>query len=187
MAKKNNPVQEVQEYEMEPDDIDESEENYPEIPDRSSYFDTPFTKEQLQNAHLLRNTPYKDEVLQLLETTTLSPSAKRAIKTFAEQFLSERTILANIKNIESVMITFDLAEVKMKTNYWPSDLKKPILFHIINLIRDHYTTILTNATGESRERILNGRQSMESRMINQNEPPIREQAEKRTGILGGIR
>ena len=190
MAKKNNPIPDQidSEEDFEPEYEDDVEDDvYQETPDQSSYFTSQFSKEQLVNAHQLRNTPYKEEIIQLLKTTTLSPSAKRAIKTFAEQFLSERTILANLTNLEYMTISYDLAEVKMKTNFWPSDLSKPILFHILGLIRNHYTTICTNATGEWRERMLNGKQTMamENTNINMNEPRMRvPDPNKRKGLLG---
>lgn len=186
MAKKNKILPENDlDIEPEPEQEYEQEEAYPEVSDQSSYFNTPFSKEQLQNAHLLRNTPYKDEVLYLLQQTTLSPSAKRAIKTFTEQFLSERTILANLTGVEMMNNNFDLAATKMKTNFWPSDLKKPILFHIIGLIRDHYNIVCTNATGEWRERMLNGKQTMAMEQINVNrsEPVMRVPDPKRKGIF----
>jgi len=152
--------------------------------DISSYFNTPFNEERLQNVHRLRSTPYKDECKYELQQTTLSPGAKRAIDSAIDQFLSERTILANFSSLEMALLKFELIFTKMKTNFCRTDLKNPYLFHITSLIQNHYDTILTNAFGADRERIVNGRESMEQRHVTKQEPIMVKPPNKRKNILG---
>ncbi|MDF1551392.1 MAG: hypothetical protein P1P88_26460, partial [Bacteroidales bacterium] len=105
----------------EPDEY-EPEEPLPEEPDISSYFNTPFNEERLQNVHRLRSTPYKEEAKYELNKTTLYPRGKTAILSLIDQFLSERTILANFPSTELALLDFDIAEIGMIHSLYPSDL-----------------------------------------------------------------
>lgn len=153
-------------------------------PDTASYFDTPFTGEQLQNVHRLRSSSYKEEVRYVLEETTLYPRTKKAILSLVDQFLSEMSILANYPSVELALLDYDIAELGMKHSYYPTDLKNPMLFHILELIRTQFKSILTRAHGPDRERVINGRQSLETRNVSKQEPLMVPRPQKKKNILG---
>ena len=170
---------------IEPEDYElEDETTIEEPPDISSYFNTPFNEERLQNVHRLRSTPYKEEAKYELLRTTLYPRAKKGLTALIDQFLSERTILANFPSTEMALLDYDIAEIGMIHTLYPSDLKNPGLFHMRTLIRTHYKTILTNAHGLDRERIINGRESMEQRHVTNQDPIMVKKPPKRKNILG---
>lgn len=170
----------------ESDDYEPEEEMVAEEPqDISSYFNTPFNEERLQNVHRLRSTPWKEEAKYELEHTTLYPRAKKGLHALIDQFLSERTILANFPSMEMALLDYDIAEIGVIHTMYPSDLKNPGLFHMRTLIRTHYKTILTNAHGTDRERIINGRESMEQRHVTKQDPiMVKPPQNKRKNILG---
>ena len=156
------------EEEYEPDDVNESvqeEDEYDDMPETSSYFNSTFARPDLQNAHRLRSTPFKEEAKRYIENGNLYPRAQRALSAFIDQNLSEMSILSNYQNENSALLDFDIAMIKMVPNYYPSDRKNPLLSHIEELLRGHIKSIFTRATGGDRERLLNMKQTVETRQV----------------------
>lgn len=155
-------------------------------PDVSSYFNSRFTRPDLENAHRLRSTPYKDEAKQYIDDANLYPRAKRALHAFIDQYLSEMSLLSNYRDENIALLDFDIAMIRMVPNYYPSDRKNPMLSHIEELLRAHIKSIFTRSTGHDRERLLNMRQSVESRQVRMDDIGKIKVKKKRKSLLDGI-
>ncbi|MCK5138219.1 MAG: hypothetical protein KAQ85_00115 [Thermodesulfovibrionia bacterium] len=176
-----------EEYESEEPEMVDGDEGYDDAPETSSYFNSSFERPDLQNAHRLRSTPFKEEAKQYIQNGNLYPRAKRALSAFIDQYLSEMSLLSNYPDENAALLDFDIAMIKMVPNYYPSDRKNPLLYTIEELLRDHIKSIFTRATGGDRERLLNMRQSVESRQVRMDDiGKVKVKAEKRKSLLDGV-
>ena len=171
-----------------PEEENEEEMQWDDAPDSSSYFKPDFTRPDLINAHRLRSTPFKEEAKQYIDAGNLYPRARRALHAFIDQHLSEMSLLSNYRDEMSALLDFDIAMIKMVPNYYPSDRKNPLLSHIEELLRAHVKSIFTRATGGDRERLLNMRQSVETRQVKMDDiGKIKVKASgQRKSILDGV-
>lgn len=174
-------------YEPEESDEMEDEGGYDDAPETSSYFNQSFERPDLQNAHRLRSTPFKEEAKQCISTGNLYPRSKRALNVFIDQYLSEMSLLSNYRDENIALLDFDIAMIKMVPNYYPSDRKNPLLSHIEEQLRSHIKSIFTRSTGGDRERLLNMRQSVESRQVKMDDiGKVKVSAPKRKSFLDGV-
>lgn len=176
--------------ETEPEEMDpiEDDGDFDDEPPTSSFFESQFQRPDLENAHRLRSTSFKEEAKLCIETANLYPRAKRALNLFIDQHLSEMSLLSNYKDEFTALLDFDIAMMKMVPNYYPSDRKNPILSHIEEELRSHIKSIFTRATGGDRERLLNMRQSVETRQVRMDDiGKIKVDApNKRKSLLDGV-
>ena len=176
-----------EEYEPEKPETIDDDGGYDDAPETSSYFNSSFERPDLQNAHRLRSTPFKEEAKQYIQNGNLYPRAKRALSAFIDQYLSEMSLLSNYPDENAALLDFDIAVSKMVPNYYPSDRKNPLLYTIEELLRDHIKSIFTRASGGDRERLLNMRQSVESRQVRMDDiGKVKVNAPKRKSILDGV-
>lgn len=166
----------------------EPDEVFDDEPETSSYFRSQFERPDLDNAHKLRSTPYKDESKYYIANTNLYPRAKRALNAFIDDFLSEMTLLSNYKNVEAALLDFDIAIIRMVPNFYPSDRKNPFLDHILELLRTHVKSMFGRATGLDRERLLNMKQTVETRQVKGMDEigKIKVNPPKRESIFKGV-
>lgn len=170
----------------EPEMVDDTDD-YDDAPETSSYFNQSFERPDLQNAHRLRSTPFKEEAKQCIATGNLYPRSKRALNVFIDQYLSEMSLLSNYRDENIALLDFDIAMIKMVPNYYPSDRKNPLLSHIEEQLRSHIKSIFTRSTGGDRERLLNMRQSVESRQVRMDDiGKIKVNAQKKKSLLDGV-
>ena len=172
---------------LEPEEVDD-DEGYDDAPETSSYFNQSFERPDLQNAHRLRSTPFKEEAKQCIATGNLYPRTKRALYVFIDQYLSEMSLLSNYKDENIALLDFDIAMIRMVPNYYPSDRKNPLLSHIEEQLRSHIKSIFTRSTGKDRERLLNMKQTVETRNVKSMDDVgrIKVKADKRKSIFEGV-
>ncbi|NOR84563.1 hypothetical protein GQ473_00450 [archaeon] len=170
----------------EPETIDD--DGYDDAPETSSYFNSSFERPDLQNAHRLRSTPFKEEAKQCIATGNLYPRTKRALNVFINQYLSEMSLLSNYRDENIALLDFDIAMIRMVPNYYPSDRKNPLLSHIEEQLRSHVKSIFTRSTGQDRERLLNMKQTVETRNVKSMDDVgrIKVNAPKRKSLLDGV-
>jgi len=177
---------EVEPNEVEPEEYEDG--GFDDMPETSSYFNSSFTRPDLQNAHRLRSTPFKEEAKQYIDNGNLYPRARRALAAFIDNHLSEMSLLSNYRDENAALLDFDIAMIKMVPNYYPSDRKNPLLSHIEELLRSHVKSIFTRATGGDRERLLNMKQTVETRQVKMDDiGKIKVNAPKqRKSLLDGV-
>lgn len=164
-------------------DLEEPEETE-EPQDISSYFNVPFTEERLQNVYQLRSSAYKIESMYILDGLTIYPGSRAIIKSFIDQFLSSMSILTNFPSLEMALIDYDQARINLIHSLYPSDLKISELFTLLELVRTQFKSIIYRAMNADRERIINGRESMEQRHVTKQDPIMVKPQQKRKNILG---
>lgn len=170
------------------DMVDEEDpEEFDDSPETASYFNSSFDQPALQNAHRLRSTPFKDEAKQYIKYGNLYPRAKRALRAFIDNFLSEMTLLSNFKDVDAALLDFDIAIIRMVPNFYPSDRRNPFLDHVLELLRSHVKAMFGRATGADRERLLNMRQTVETRQVKMDDiGKIKVNQPKQKSILSGL-
>lgn len=158
-------------------------------------YQTPFSKEDLQNVHLLRNSYYKNKLINIIDSSDLYESAKRAWTDVVNNYFDQDWMLANLErrhsswtnknsasNVDEVMgawLTLKLNILKNTVAMCRSDRNSPDYIIIETGIRSHFKAVMSRAKGPQRERVLQGRQRIEqettSRTITESTPkPMKE-------------
>lgn len=180
---------------------EEQQPQQEEVVDSSGVPRIPYSREDLINAHNLRNTEYKEDLTKLIDQSTLYASAKRALKTVVNNYFSSNWFLANLekggKNSSTFMdeqlaarLNLELDLLYATNAFCPSDLKSPDMANILKAIQSHHVATLSRAKGANRERILNSKfmtsQETTFRKIDEL-PMVQQQRPEKKGILSFLR
>lgn len=178
----------------------EGEQQIPEIPR------IPFSREDLINAHTLRNTDFRESLLIYIDHAHLYASAKRALRNVVNNFFAQNWMLANFEKggrnsstytdeIMSARLHMTLDMLMATTSFCPSDTRSPDMLNIMTAIHSHFIPTLSRAKGPQREGIINRKQisAMESTISRYDQqafaPAMPQKAEKKPflSFLGGKR
>jgi hypothetical protein len=134
----------------------------------------------------LHSTEYQRDLMKMVTRSHLSPKLKRALKIVVRNFFSHTAFLSYQKD-------GDMAEIDLAINLniavasaTKADINTPEYPHILENISSHFNRfIITRTFGPNRERLVQGRQSMENitRMADNDE---KRQKRKGLGIWGMI-
>lgn len=186
-----------QDQEYGPDYDDGLPEDAPGI-DLTQY-QNPFTKEDLQNVHLLRNSYYKNKLINIIENSDLYESAKRAWTDIVNNYFDQNWMLANLERrhsswtnknsasdtdeVKGAWLTLKLNNLKNTVAMCRSDRNSPDSIIIEGGIKAHFKAIMSRAKGPQRERVLQGRQKVVQenvmRNIDEKQAPIEKKERKR--------
>ena len=110
-----------QDQEYDPDYDDGLPEDAPGI-DLTQY-QNPFTKEDLQNVHLLRNSYYKNKLINIIDNSDLYESAKRAWTDIVNNYFDQNWMLANLERRHSSWTNKNSASDtdEVNNNCWNGD------------------------------------------------------------------
>jgi len=152
-------------------------------------FQNPFTKEDLQNVHLLRNSYYKNKLINIINESDLYESAKRSWIDIVNNYFDQNWMLANLERrysswtnknsasdideVKGAWLTLKLNILKNTVAMCRSDRNSPDSIIIESGIKAHFKAIMSRAKGPQRERVLQGRQKIvqESVIRNIDEKP----------------
>lgn len=189
----------------EPDDMDEHPDQYQDVDDGFgeeppgidlAQYQNPFTKEDLQNVHLLRNTYYKNKLISTIKESDLYESAKRAWTDIVNDYFDQNWMLANLERrhsswtnktsssgtdeVRGAWLTLKLNILKNTVAMCRSDRNSPDSIIIESGIKAHFKAVVSRAKGPQRERVLQGRQKIvqENVMRNIEERPQKERQPK---------
>lgn len=188
-------VEQNQEYD--PDYDDGLPEDAPGI-DLTQY-QNPFTKEDLQNVHLLRNSYYKNKLIDIIDNSDLYESAKRAWTDIVNNYFDQNWMLANLERrhsswtnknsasdtdeVKGAWLTLKLNNLKNTVAMCRSDRNSPDSIIIEGGIKAHFKAIMSRAKGPQRERVLQGRQKVVQenvmRNIDEKQAPTEKKERKR--------
>lgn len=184
-----------QDQEYDPDYDDGLPEDAPGI-DLTQY-QNPFTKEDLQNVHLLRNSYYKNKLINIIDNSDLYESAKRAWTDIVNNYFDQNWMLANLERrhsswtnknsasdtdeVKGAWLTLKLNTLKNTVAMCRSDRNSPDSIIIEGGIKAHFKAIMSRAKGPQRERVLQGRQKIvqENVMRNIEEKPAQVEKKER--------
>ena len=183
---------------------EEFEPEYDDTPDTPNIdltqYQTPFSKEDLQNVHLLRNSYYKNKLINTIEASDLYESAKRAWTDIVYDYFDQNWMLANLERrhsswtnknsasdtdeVKGAWLTLKLNILKNTVAMCRSDRNSPDSIIIEGGIKAHFKAIMSRAKGPQRERVLQGRQKLvqENVMRNIDEKPTEKPIKERKKI-----
>jgi len=200
MGKKKEIIIEPEELEYEEPDLEEPDY---ELPDDSpnvdlAQFQNPFTKEDLQNVHLLRNSYYKNKLINIIDESDLYESAKRSWTDIVNNYFDQNWMLANLERrhsswtnknsasdsdeVKGAWLTLKLNILKNTVAMCRSDRNSPDSIIIEGGIKAHFKAIMSRAKGPQRERVLQGRQKIVQENVNRSieeKPEPRAQKERK--------
>jgi len=196
MAKK--PIQEPEpEIEYEDELEDETLDESPDMPgiDLTQY-QNPFTKEDLQNVHSLRNSYYKNKLINIINASDLYESTKRSWTDIVNNYFDQNWMLANLERrhsswtnkssasetdeVKGAWLTLKLNILKNTVAMCRSDRNSPDSIIIEGGIKAHFKAIMSRAKGPQRERVLQGRHKIVQENVNRtiDEKPQQEVMKK---------
>ncbi len=124
----------------------------------------PFTKEDLNNAHRLRNTNFKHPLHEMIDNANIYQSSKRALHLIVDDFLADNRFLTNLTssgkgkdNILGTNLDLERGLIFASASFCPTDLKSPELTNIRNAIISHNRPTTLRCSGADRERRLQGK------------------------------
>lgn len=159
--------------------------------DLSQYQNNPFSREELQNVHLLRNTSYyKNKLLDIVDNSDLYESGKRAWRSVINNYFDQNWMLANLERrhsswtnknsssgvdeVKGAWLTLKLSILKNTVSMCRSDRQSPDYLVIESGLKSHFKAIISRAKGPQRERVLQGRQKVVQenivKTVEQNQP-----------------
>jgi len=197
MAKKHIQEPEPEEIEFDDELEDENLDESPDMPgiDLTQY-QNPFTKEDLQNVHLLRNSYYKNKLINIINASDLFESAKRSWTDIVNNYFDQNWMLANLERrhsswtnktsasetdeVKGAWLTLKLNILKNTVAMCRSDRNSPDSIIIEGGIKAHFKAIMSRAKGPQRERVLQGRQKIVQENVNRtiDEKPRQESIKK---------
>ena len=162
-------------------------------------YQNPFTKEDLQNVHLLRNSYYKNKLITIIDNSDLYESAKRAWTDIVNNYFDQNWMLANLERrhsswtnknsasdtdeVKGAWLTLKLNTLKNTVAMCRSDRNSPDSIIIEGGIKAHFKAIMSRAKGPQRERVLQGRQKIVQenvmRNIDEKQAPVEKKERKR--------
>ena len=162
-------------------------------------YQNPFTKEDLQNVHLLRNSYYKNKLINIIDNSDLYESAKRAWTDIVNNYFDQNWMLANLERrhsswtnknsasdtdeVKGAWLTLKLNTLKNTVAMCRSDRNSPDSIIIEGGIKAHFKAIMSRAKGPQRERVLQGRQKVVQenvmRNIDEKQAPVEKKERKR--------
>jgi hypothetical protein len=152
-------------------------------------FQSPFSKEDLQNVHLLRNSYYKNKLITTVNESDLYESAKRSWIDVVNNYFDQNWMLANLERrhsswtnknsasetdeVKGAWLTLKLNILKNTVAMCRSDRNSPDSIIIESGIKAHFKAVMSRAKGPQRERVMQGRQKIvqENVMRNIEEKP----------------
>lgn len=124
----------------------------------------PFTREDLINHHMLRNTDYKQPLHDMIDKALIYESAKRGLHLIVDNYFSDNRFLTNLnstgKGKDDVFGTnLDLERdlIFSSASVCPSDLRNADYTNIRTAILSHNRPTTLRAKGADRERKLQGK------------------------------
>jgi len=187
MSEQKDEILTEQDYE---DDLTDDTPNYEDdLPDDTPNIDltqyqNPFTKEDLQNVHLLRNSYYKNKLINIINESDLYESAKRAWTDIVNNYFDQNWMLANLERrhsswtnrnsasdtdeVKGAWLTLKLNILKNTVAMCRSDRNSPDSIIIEGGIKAHFKAIMSRAKGPQRERVLQGRQKIVQESVTRN-------------------
>ena len=126
----------------------------------------PFSREDLINAHSLRNTDFQAQLIDMIDKAELYSAAKRALKVVVYNFFSQNWFLANLEKgnkqsgttvdeMLSARLRMELDLLYATCSFCPSDVKSADMANIIQAIYSHFIPLLSRAKGPQREGVMN--------------------------------
>lgn len=153
----------------------------------------PFTREDLINAHMLRNTDCKQPFHDNAREALIYTSAQRAIELIIDNYFSDNRFLTNLNDgkvrndILGTNLDLDRDLIFATASFCPSDLRNADLTNLLSNIQSHNRPTTLRAKGPDRERRLNSKISMssESTITRLESPPPASQVplQKKKGFL----
>ena len=167
-------------YDPEYDDNDNVAEDMGNVD--LTQFQNPFTKEDLQNVHLLRNSYYKNKLIETINDSDLYESAKRAWMDIVHDYFDQNWMLSNLERrhsswtnktsasdtdeVKGAWLTLKLNILKNSVAMCRSDRNSPDSIIIGGGIKSHFKAVMSRAKGPQRERVLQGRQKVVQENVN---------------------
>lgn len=154
----------------------------------------PFSREDLINAHTLRNTEFKQDLINYIDDSQLYASAKRALKNVVNNYFSSNWFLSNLEKggrtsggwtdeMLSARLALELDLIMSTPSFCPSDINSPDMLNIVQAIHSHSIPLRSRAKGPQRERLINNKftTAMESEIKQYTVPmaPVQQQKEKK--------
>ena len=149
----------------------------------------PFSREDLINAHALRNTEFREALLEYINSAQLYASAKRALRNVVNNYFSSNWFLSNLEKGGRLSGTFmdeqlsarlalELDLIMSTTSFCPSDINSPDMLNIIQSIYSHSIPTRSRTKGMQRERLINMKftQATEATITRYEAPPAMPQA-----------
>lgn len=151
---------------MEQTDEQKNQEEQKALQDQQEFPRIPFSREDLINAHALRNTDFREELLAYIDAAQLYASAKRALRNVVNNYFSSNWFLANLEKGGRSSSTFtdeqlsaklalELDLVMSTPSFCPSDVNSPDMLNIVQSIHSHSIPTRSRAKGGQRERLIN--------------------------------
>lgn len=153
---------------MELTDEQKQQEEQKVLQDQSEYPRIPFSREDLVNAHALRNTEFKEDLINYIDQSQLYASAKRALNNVVYNYFSANWFLANLEKggrssatwtdeMLSAKLSLELDLIMATCSFCPSDVNSPDMLNIIQAIHSHSIPTRSRAKGKERERLINNK------------------------------
>ncbi len=126
----------------------------------------PFTREDLINAHMLRNTDAKQPFHDHAEQALIYVSAQRAVDLIIDNYFSDNRFLTNLSDgkvrndILGTNLDLERDMIFATASFCPSDLRNSDLTNLMTNILSHNRPTTLRAKGPDRERRLNNKISM---------------------------
>ncbi len=147
---------------------------------------SPYAAEHYRYLGSLYSSDFAPYLISVIQTTHLSPRAKRAFISTVLDFFSQTAYLSHQKDVELAEIDLDLALNLATISCNKVDINLPEYPHLLELIRSHYNRfIISRTTGPDRERILQNRTTYEQ--VSKVESESEQKKSKRgLGIVGRL-
>lgn len=128
----------------------------------------PFTREDLVNHHMLRNTDYKQALHEMINNALIYQSTKRYLHLIVDNYFSDNRFLTNLNDgktrndILGTNLDLERDMIFGTASVCPSDLRNPDYTNIVTNILSHNRPTTLRAKGADRERRLQGKITMSS-------------------------
>lgn len=113
-----------------------------------------FSAETLVNLTDLRSPKVADELCSYINNTSLLAATKRSLCAITRTYISQDTILANIKDVPSALNDLNITLSLSIANATSYDIANPDYLMVKSMLRNTYEIMLTRAFGPKRERII---------------------------------
>lgn len=158
----------------------------------------PFTREDLINAHMLRNTDAKQPFHNCAGSALIYESAKRAIDLIIDDYFADNRFLTNLSDgkvrndILGTNLDLERDMIFSTASFCPTDLRNADLTNLLAAIQSHNRPTTLRAKGPDRERKLNTKVSTSTEQtLTRIEAPLPQQAQamqtKKKGFLSFFR
>lgn len=151
----------------------------------------PFSREDLINAHTLRNTEFREALIEYINTSQLYASSKRALRNVVYNYFSSNWFLSNLEKGGrlsgtymdeqlSARLALELDLIMATTSFCPSDINSPDMLNIIQSIYSHSIPTRSRTKGMQRERLINMKftQATEATITRFEPQPVTPQAKQ---------